>query len=45
VLMLPVVVAPTPASTGRAVVHRRFTADSRLSPFRFRRGMRKGRGH
>ena len=27
------------------MVYRGFTADSRLSPFRFRRGMRKGSGH
>src|SRR6516165_9168587 len=27
------------------MVYRWFTADSRLSPFRFRWGMRKGRGH
>jgi hypothetical protein len=45
VLMLPVVVASTPSSTGRSMVNGRFAADSRLSPFRFRRGMRKGSGH
>src|SRR3974390_2221367 len=30
VLVLPVVVAPTPTPTGRSMVYRRFTADSRL---------------
>jgi hypothetical protein len=43
--MLPVVIAAAAAATGGPSVNRRFAANPWLFPFRFRRGMRKGRGH
>jgi hypothetical protein len=43
--MLPVVIAAAATATGGPSVNRRFAANSRLFPFRFRRGMRKGSGH
>jgi len=44
--MLPIVIAAAAtAATRGSAVKRRLAADSRLFPFRFRRGMRKGSGH
>jgi hypothetical protein len=44
-LVLPIVIASTAPTAGGSPVNRRFAANSRLFPFRFRRGMRKGSGH
>src|SRR3569623_168758 len=43
--MLAIIVDTTAAAAGWPPVKRRFAANSGLFPFRFRRGMRKGRGH
>jgi hypothetical protein len=44
-LIPPVIVASSTTAACGAPVDGRFAADSRLFPFRFRRGVRKGRGH
>jgi hypothetical protein len=44
-LIPPVIVASSATAAGRASINWRFSADSRFFPFRFRRGVRKGRGH
>src|ERR1035437_8199830 len=44
-LIFPLVVPAAATTAGRPPVHGRFAADSRLFPFRLRRGARKGRGH
>jgi hypothetical protein len=44
-LTAPVVVASTATAAGRASIDGRFAANSWFFPFRFRRGVRKGRGH
>jgi len=41
----PVVVTTSTTAAGRAPINGRFAADSWFFPFRFRRGVRKGRGH
>jgi hypothetical protein len=43
--MLPVVVASAPSAARGTPVNRGFPANSWFFPFRFRRGVRKGRGH
>src|SRR5208282_5192425 len=44
-LMAPVVITAASSAAGRAPINRRFSADSGFFPFRFRWGVRKGRGH
>jgi hypothetical protein len=45
VLSPPIVIATTASATRGTPVDWGFAADSRLFPFRFRRGVRKNRGH
>ena len=44
-LIFSVVIAPASATAGRPAIKGRFSSDSRIFPFRFRWGVRKGGGH